>query len=87
MLASHNDTAPAAYNAGLGHLLDPRRLARGQGLDPDRGFDNVEKAMLLLSQPRYPRRARHGYVRGVEPVTCVRDIRAVYNTCRSIPRS
>jgi membrane-bound lytic murein transglycosylase F len=74
----------AAYNAGLGHLLDARRLAREQGLDPNRWFDNVEKAMLLLSRPEHYRNARHGYVRGVEPVTYVRDIRKLYNAYRSM---
>jgi len=79
--------ALAAYNAGLGHLLDARRLARDEGLDPDRWFDNVEQAMLLLSKPLYYRKARHGYVRGIEPVTYVRDIRDLYNAYRSMLRS
>lgn len=74
----------AAYNAGLGHLLDARRLARKQGLDPNRWFGNVEKAMLLLSKPKYYRAARHGYVRGIEPVTYVREIRQLYNAYRSM---
>lgn len=74
----------AAYNAGLGHLLDARRLARDRGLDPDRWFDNVEKAMLMLARPEYYRDARHGYVRGIEPVTYVRDIRELYNAYRSM---
>ena len=78
--------ALAAYNAGLGHLLDARRLAREQGLDANRWFDHVEQAMLLLSEPRYYRKARHGYVRGIEPVTYVRDIRDLYNAYRSMLR-
>lgn len=77
----------AAYNAGLGHVLDARRLARELELDPDRWFDNVEEAMLLLSQPKYYRRARHGYVRGIDPVSYVRDIRELYNAYRSMLRS
>jgi membrane-bound lytic murein transglycosylase F len=79
--------ALAAYNAGLGHLLDARRLARELGLDAERWFDNVEQAMLLLSEPRYYRQARYGYVRGIEPVTYVRDIRELYNAYRSMLRS
>jgi membrane-bound lytic murein transglycosylase F len=79
--------ALAAYNAGLGHLLDARVLARELGLDPDRWFDNVEQAMLLLSEPRYYRKARHGFVRGIEPVNYVRDIRELYNAYRSMLRS
>ena len=67
--------ALASYNAGMGHVSDARRLARRLGLNPDLWFDNVEKAMLLLSKPEYARQARHGYVRGAEPVNYVREIR------------
>lgn len=65
----------AAYNAGVGHVRDARRLAAQKGWDPDRWFDNVEKAMLLLSRREYHRKAAHGYVRGQEPVNYVREIR------------
>ena len=54
----------AAYNAGQGHVKDARRLARQQGLNPNRWFDNVEKAMLLLSNKKHYKKSRHGYVRG-----------------------
>jgi len=67
--------ALAAYNAGVGHVRDARRLARQKGWNPDHWFDNVEKAMLLLAQKEYARRAAHGYVRGQEPVNYVREIR------------
>jgi len=68
----------AAYNAGHGHVADARRLARQLGLDGDRWFDNAEKAMLLLSKKPYASKARYGYVRGIEPVAYVRDIRQRY---------
>ncbi len=68
----------AAYNAGQGHVKDARRLARKQGLNPNRWFDNVEKAMLLLSNKKYYQSARYGYVRGREPVNYVREIRSRY---------
>jgi len=68
----------AAYNAGQGHVKDARRLARRQGLNPDKWFNHVEKAMLLLSKRKYFRKARHGYVRGVEPVNYVLEIRNRY---------
>ena len=66
----------AAYNAGVGHVMDARRLAAQQGWDPDRWFDNVENAMLLLSQRKYFSHARHGYVRGSEPVAYINNISA-----------
>lgn len=68
----------AAYNAGLGHVYDAQRLAKEKGWDPNRWFGNVEKAMLLLSQPEYARRARHGYCRGGEPVKYVSHIQSLY---------
>ena len=68
----------AAYNAGHGHVRDARRLARKLGKDPNRWFDHVEEAMLLLAQPEYYRQAQFGYVRGREPVNYVREIRDRY---------
>ena len=68
----------ASYNVGRGHVLDARRLARQQGLNPNRWFDNVEKAMLLLSRRQYARQAHHGYCRGSEPVNYLREIRSRY---------
>jgi membrane-bound lytic murein transglycosylase F len=70
--------ALAAYNAGLGHVRDARRLAKKQGWKANRWFDNVEKAMLLLSKRQFSRHARHGYVRGREPVNYVRNIQNRY---------
>jgi len=69
----------AAYNAGPGHVHDARRLAGEIGLNPNRWFENVEKAMLLLSKGEYSSNARHGYCRCGEPVAYVRQIRERYN--------
>ena len=68
----------AAYNVGAGHVRDARRLAAQKGLNPDRWFDNVERAMLLLSRPEYARKVRHGWCRGSEPVQYVREIQSRY---------
>ena len=68
----------AAYNVGAGHVRDARRIAAEEGLNPDRWFDNVERAMLQLSRPEYARRAQHGYCRGREPVKYVREIQSRY---------
>ncbi len=70
--------ALAAYNVGLGHLTDARRLAAERGLDRNRWFNNVEKAMLDLQKPVYYRRARYGYARGSEPVKYVSQIQTRY---------
>lgn len=74
----------AAYNAGVGHVRDARRLAERQGMDPDQWFGHVEEAMLMLSEPRYHRHARHGYVRGREPYQYVRHIRDRYRAYVSL---
>lgn len=74
----------ASYNAGAGHVRDAMRLARQQGWQDDIWFNNVEKAMLLLSQPKYAAKARYGYVRGQEPVSYVREIKRRYDTYLNI---
>ncbi|MCK5727471.1 MAG: transporter substrate-binding domain-containing protein [Thiotrichaceae bacterium] len=74
----------ASYNAGLGHVLDAKRLAEKQGLNPNRWFDNVEKAMLMLSKRQYYQKSRYGYVRGREPVGYVRKIKALYENYLNI---
>jgi membrane-bound lytic murein transglycosylase F len=71
--------ALASYNAGLGHIRDARRLARERGLDPDRWFGNVEKAVVLLEKQNFYKRARHGYCRGTEPVQYVSHIQSKYD--------
>jgi membrane-bound lytic murein transglycosylase F len=68
----------AAYNAGRGHILDGRRLARESGLDPNIWFDNVEKALPLLSKSRYADGSRYGYCRCTEPVRYVRQVNDRY---------
>ncbi len=65
----------AAYNAGVGHVHDARRLAGQIGLDPDRWFANTETAIILLSQKQYSSKARYGFVNGDEPVNYVRNIK------------
>ncbi len=70
--------ALAAYNVGLGHVTDARRLAAERGLDKNRWFNNVERAMLDLQKPVYFRSARYGYARGSEPVRYVSQIQTRY---------
>lgn len=72
--------ALAAYNAGIGHLIDARRIARERGLDPNKWFGNVEKAMLELEKPAVYRKARFGYCRGSEPVKYVSNIQTLYGS-------
>lgn len=70
----------ASYNAGLGHVYDAQDLAEENGWDRNVWFNNVENAMLLLSQKKYYRKARYGYARGREPHDYVRKVEARFRT-------
>jgi len=75
--------ALAAYNAGFGHLLDARRLARRLGRDDTMWFGEVAEVMPVLARAEYHRRARYGYCRCGEPVRYVRAIRQLYQAYRA----
>lgn len=70
--------ALAAYNVGLGHLLDARELARRQGRNPDIWMD-VRETLLMLREPRYYRTLKHGYARGSETVRYIESVRTYYD--------
>jgi membrane-bound lytic murein transglycosylase F len=66
----------AAYNVGLGHILDARRLTDKYGKDPDKWDDNVEEYILKKSNPEYynDEVVYYGYCRGMETYNYVRQI-------------
>ena len=66
--------ALSAYNIGMGHLYDARRLAERQALEKGRWGD-VRKVLPLLSDPEHYRTLPRGYARGHEPVRYVANIR------------
>ncbi len=70
--------ALAAYNVGMGHLHDARKLARKLGLDPDSWLE-LRGVLPLLAQKQYYKDLRYGYARGAEPVAYVRQIRNYQN--------
>ncbi|WP_432719552.1 membrane-bound lytic murein transglycosylase MltF [Jeongeupia wiesaeckerbachi] len=70
--------AMAAYNVGLGHLLDARELARRQGKNPDSWAD-IKTTLPLLRDPKYYNTVRFGYARGGEPVAYVETLRSFYD--------
>ena len=70
--------ALAAYNIGRGHLEDARVITERQGGNPDLWTD-VKERLPLLQKSKYYRGTRHGYARGSEPVTYVKNIRHYYN--------
>ncbi len=70
--------ALAAYNVGLGHLEDARKLTLKNKGDPDRWVD-VKKNLPLLSKEKWFKQTRYGYARGREPVRYVENIRTYYD--------
>lgn len=70
--------AMAAYNVGMGHLEDARKITQSQGGDPNKWAD-VKERLPLLSRKRWYQDTKHGYARGNEPVTYVQNIRHYYN--------
>jgi membrane-bound lytic murein transglycosylase F len=70
--------ALAAYNQGLGHLEDARRIAQAKGMNPDSWAD-VKQTLPLLSRGGYKGVMRYGYARGGEAVIFVESIRNYYD--------
>lgn len=80
--------ALAAYNAGLGHVQDARKLARASGRDPNRWFGHVEEALRLKTDPRYYEHTRHGYARAPETIAYVSRVQSQYDVfVRHVPLS
>lgn len=75
-----------AYNIGLGHILDARRLAGKYGADPNIWHDNVETYLRLKSKPEYYRDSlsRNGYADGRQAVDFVRKIETRYMHYRNL---
>jgi len=78
--------AMAAYNVGLGHLYDARRIAEETGGNPDL-WEDVREALPLLQKREWHSKTRHGYARGGEPVIYVRNIRRYYEILTYVNRS
>ncbi|MGP1924904.1 MAG: membrane-bound lytic murein transglycosylase MltF [Arsenophonus sp. NEOnobi-MAG3] len=66
--------ALSAYNMGLGHLLDARKLTGIQGGDPNNWLD-VKARLPLLSKKKYFVNLAYGYARGYEAYHYVENIR------------
>ena len=71
--------ALAAYNMGLGHILDARRLTKNLGGDPDNWLD-VKNNLPLLAEKRHYSNLKYGYARGHEAYQYVENIRRYMNS-------
>lgn len=70
--------ALAAYNQGMGHLEDARRIAQVRGGDPDNWVD-VKEALPHLSRSTYAAAMKYGYARGFEALSFAENIRNYYD--------
>ena len=74
--------ALTAYNIGMGHLHDARRLTSDLGLDPDK-WQDFKGVLPLLEQKKYYKDLKYGYARGSEPVVYVQRIRNYQSILRA----
>ena len=74
----------AAYNAGYGHILDARSLAKKYGKDPNIWDNNV--AFFIQNKKEFCSDSvvRHGYLRGSETYNFVNEILDRYNHYKNI---
>lgn len=70
--------ALAAYNAGIGHVLDARKMAEDRGLDKE-VWDNVGEMLLLLTKKEYYSKVKHGYCNGKETNNYVNNVITYYD--------
>lgn len=71
--------ALAAYNIGLGHMLDARRITKMKEQDPNSWAD-VKENLPLLHQRKWYKKTRYGYARGREAQHYVNNIRQYHKT-------
>lgn len=69
--------ALASYNIGFGHVEDARVLAQQLNLNPDSWAD-VKKTLVLLTEPKYYSKAKHGFCNCGAPVIYTESIRSYY---------
>jgi membrane-bound lytic murein transglycosylase F len=76
----------AAYNVGLGHVIDARNLAEKFGKDQDLWDDSVEEMLQKKSKPEYYNDSvvKHGYCRGNEPVMYVSRVLEYFGHYRRV---
>ncbi len=76
----------AAYNVGLGHLQDARRLTQKYGANPDKWENNVAYYLLQKSRADFYNDplVKYGYCRGEEPYLYVSEILERYKHYKNI---
>ncbi len=70
--------ALAAYNIGLGHLEDARRLAFRLEREPD-SWKDLKEVLPLIARAEYSGKLRYGYARGGEARAFAENVRIYYD--------
>lgn len=70
----------AAYNSGIAHIVDAIALAKKYGMNPQKWYGNVEKALLMKGNPEYYNDpvVKYGYFRGRQTTAYVRRVTDFY---------
>lgn len=76
----------AAYNSGLGHVVDAMALAQKYGKNPYIWYNNVEEAILWKSNPDFynDEVCKYGYFRGRQTVAYVKKVLHQYEIFKKI---
>ncbi|MCB0272528.1 MAG: transglycosylase SLT domain-containing protein [Bdellovibrionales bacterium] len=74
--------ALAAYNGGIGHIYDAKRLASQRGLDPF-SWNDVATVLPELELPEVYENTQHGYCQGQRMVRYVEEIQDTYQQYQS----
>lgn len=77
--------ALAAYNVGMGHVHDARKLAIRLGFNPN-VWSDIKRVLPLLSKKKYYKTLKFGYARGEEPVKYVESIYAYRDILDNHPK-
>lgn len=77
----------ASYNAGPAHIMDARRLAKKQGLDPNVWYQNVEYCLYQLKDSTIASDSiiRFGQFRPIQTLQYVHKVLQQYDTYRNAP--
>ncbi|MDN5872939.1 MAG: membrane-bound lytic murein transglycosylase MltF [Sinobacteraceae bacterium] len=70
--------AAAAWNMGLGHVLDALELVRQRGGDPNSWAD-VRDVLSLLTQKKWFSQTRYGYGQGYQAMAFVDNVQSYYH--------
>ncbi|MCG8383381.1 MAG: membrane-bound lytic murein transglycosylase MltF [Gammaproteobacteria bacterium] len=70
--------ALAAYNLGLGHIRDARKLAIKLNKNPNLWID-IKDILPLLTKRKWYKQTKYGYARGYEALQYVQNIRRYYD--------